>query len=880
MKHILFGSNVSTVKVAILIKSTALNKIKLDRYYIEPHTNLKAENFIAFDLAYDNPKKCSAKAAKAYIQELLPEIDNLGITTLMVCDTIYFKQLTKHKKTEPHNGYVCPCMIEKYEHLNIILCPNYQAVVYNPDIQDKIDRAVETVDKHLSGNYEEPGKDIIESAYIPDTVEEIRKTFEALHKYPELVCDIETKSLEFWNAGISTVAFAWNKHNGATFGIERRRGIPVPGPDFAPEFAWRSPDKALHIKRLLKEFIENYKGKLTFHNIGYDGKVLVYELWMKHLQDYAGMIEGIKAVTKNFDDTKLIAYFATNNAVQNVLNLKDLSAEFTGNYAEDTIDTTKIPITDLLIYNLKDCLATWYVKEKYEPIMITDGQQKYYEEEFKEYVVTLMQTELCGMPISPEKVQIAKKTLLSITDKCNHFFDNSKLIKTFHMGQLITKAENKTKMAAANAKTSRATKVYKVTDSVIAEDFNPNSDTQLRALLYDYLSYPEIDFTKGKQLSTGNKTIKKLIVHAKNKEHMQMFEYLLELADANIILNNFIKAFENAQQLPDGSWRLYGNFRLGGTQSLRISSNNPNLTNIPSGSTYAKLVKECFISVPGWVFLGSDFSALEDKTGALLTKDPQRLKIYTDGFCGHCLRTQYYWPDKMPEIDPNSVDSINSIKKLYPVERQLSKAPSFALQYAGTHITLMANCGFSEVEAKAIETNYHKLYKVSDQWVEDIIEKAKKTGYVPMAFGTRIKTPLLAKTVGKGRSVPYAAKAEARSAGNAATQSYCVLTLRAMNEFRKRVWNSPYIYDIMLSATIHDSIYALVRNDTKIVKWVNDNLIECMAWNELPELQHDVIKISSGLEIYWPSWANVIEIPNGATEEEIKSICAEAQKEN
>ena len=189
----------------------------------------------------------------------------------------------------------------------------------------------------------------------------------------------------------------------------------------------------------------------------------------------------------------------------------------------------------------------------------------------------------------------------------------------------------------------------------------------------------------------------------------------------------------------------------------------------------------------------------------------------------------------------------------------------------------MNNCGFTEIEAKAIEANYHKLYTVSDAWMESIIEKAKIDGYITMAFGTRIRTPLLAKTVGKTK-MPFSAKSEGRSAGNAATQSYCALTLRAMNEFRKRVWASEYKYEILLSATVYDSIYLLTKNSAKRVKWVNDNLIDCMRWNKLPELQHDIIKISSGVEIYWPSWANAIDIPNGATEEEIKSICAEAQK--
>jgi DNA polymerase-1 len=215
---------------------------------------------------------------------------------------------------------------------------------------------------------------------------------------------------------------------------------------------------------------------------------------------------------------------------------------------------------------------------------------------------------------------------------------------------------------------------------------------------------------------------------------------------------------------------------------------------------------------------------------------------------------------------------VNSIKKEYGALRQKSKSPSFALQYFGTYMTLMNNCGFSKEEAKKIEDNYHELYKVSDEWGADIIEQAKKIGYIPLAFGGRIRTPLLAKSLNSKR-VSYGAEKEARSAGNAATQSYCVLTLRALNEFMERVWASPYRYLIHPSGTIHDAIYLLWPDSAIITHWINKNLLECMSWQDLPELKHPIIKMSSALDIFWPNWANSIGIPPGASMEEIKYTC-------
>lgn len=192
---------------------------------------------------------------------------------------------------------------------------------------------------------------------------------------------------------------------------------------------------------------------------------------------------------------------------------------------------------------------------------------------------------------------------------------------------------------------------------------------------------------------------------------------------------------------------------------------------------------------------------------------------------------------------------------------------------------MVNNAGFSEEQAKQIEARYHELYKVSDGWVTNLVEKAKTCGYIPMAFGARIRTPLLAKCVtGTDRQMPYGAKKEARSAGNAATQSYCVLTLRALNEFMERVWKSPYRYKILPSGTIHDALYLMIPDSAEILTWVNTNLIECMAWDDLPELKHPVVKITSALDVFWPNWSNGISLPVKASKQEIKDICDKEAK--
>ena len=250
----------------------------------------------------------------------------------------------------------------------------------------------------------------------------------------------------------------------------------------------------------------------------------------------------------------------------------------------------------------------------------------------------------------------------------------------------------------------------------------------------------------------------------------------------------------------------------------------------------------------------------------------------TNGYDGHGLRAFYYYPERLPGIT-NTIASINSIEANFPKVRQESKGPTFTLTYLGTYFALMRNQGFSEEQAKKIESNYHELYKVSDAYIEDKLDQATRDGYVTLAFGLRLRTPVLARTVRKSKTTPYATSQEGRTAANALGQGYGLLNNRALNEFMDLVWKSKYKYDIKPINTIHDSIYLLVKSDIKIIKWVNDTLIKCMQWQELPEIQHPTVKLGAELEIYYNGWHQAIKLPNKATKKEIQTICKRKAKE-
>lgn len=842
MRHIIFTEN-STYQTAILIKNSSFNKQEIQSTYV---THIEKDtSIIAFSLKYEN-NKTTATSIKDYLSVLLPGLVSLGVSYLYVADANYFKILTKVAKVDPHIGYVLPCKIKGFEHLNCVLGINYQQLIFNPALKDKINIGLNALVSHIKGNYKPIGDSIIHSARYPESFTEASTALESLHQYPRLTCDIEGFSLRFNEAGIGSIAFAWDQHNGIAFQVDC--------------LETKKPKTAL--RYALRLFFENYKGELIFHNASYDIKALVYALWMRHPLDYEGMLKGIDLLCARVHDTKIISYLAVNSTAGNKLSLKELAQSFAGNYAVEVKDITTVPKPELLKYNLVDCLSTWFVFNKFYPVMVQDQQENIYKEIFLPSLKVLIQTELVGMPMSDEKIAKAKKVLVETQQTALATIMSADAVK---QAELLTK---QTKLNKVNAKLK--TKQHTI-EKFADEVFNPNSGLQLQVLLYEILGLPVLEKTDTGQPATGGDVLKMLQNHCK-PEDKELLNSLIKYSEADKILSTFIPAFENGILKSDGSRYLHGSFNLGGTVSGRLSSSDPNLQNLPSNSNYGKPVKECFVAPPGWLFCGADFNALESRINTLLTKDPNKLKVFTEGYDSHCLNAAAYFKKHMPDIDINDVNSVNSITTKYKKYRQDSKTITFAAQYGGTYITFMNN-GFSKQDALEIEANYHELYKVSDLWVNEKIKHCASVGYATSAFGLRIRTPLLKQIMFNTASMPQSALAEARSVGNAISgQSYGLLNNRATNAFMNKVWKSKFRYSILPVGQIHDATYFLIKDELETLEWANKHLIEEMEWQELPEIQHPDVHLGAALDVFKEGWHKPITLPNNATQTEIKEL--------
>ena len=864
MRYLLFGEAKPSYSLCILVNN--INKDKIEKAYITPF-GINPDDVIVIQLHQTHDgngkgKKTTAGEMKKWINdELIEVLNDLNVQYLAIADGDYFKTITKSPKVDAYLGYVLPTEFGPWK---CVYTPTYESIFYDPEkARSKIATAFEAIKSHATGTYTDPGHGIIEFAEYPSSVEEISGWLETLiTESRPLTCDIETFSLKHVSAGIGTIAFAWNQKEGIA--------IPVD--------ILNDPIHSGAVRALLRSFFERFRNNITFHKISFDVGVLIYQLFMKDILDTEGLLHGMNVMLRDWDDTLLITYLATNSCAGNKLKLKQQAQEFAGNYAVEEIkDIRKVPLSELLEYNLVDCLSTWYVKDKHYQTMLNDDQEDIYVNIFKPATVDIIQMQLTGLPVNMERVKQAKAEMEIDSNKAVQSMLSNPLVQEFSYSIIERYVEKKNaEWVKKRITVDEAIEAAKTKESVRKEiSFNPNSGPQLIRLLFDMIGLPVLEKTDSGEPATDNKTLTKLKNHTDNPDVISLLEALLDYGAVNKILTSTIPAFEAAVQGSDGWYYVFGNFNLGGTLSGRLSSSDPNLQNLPASSKYAKLIKWCVQAPPGWFWCGIDFASLEDRISALTTKDPNKLKVYTDGYDGHCLRAYAYFKQHMPDIDPSSVASINSIQTLYGSFRTKSKNPTFALTYQGTYGTLMRNYGFTEELAKNCEAAYQDLYKVSVQWVNQKLDAAMTDGYITGAFGLRVRTPLLAQVIRGTKKTPHEAEAEGRSAGNALGQSWCLLNSRACSEFMGKVRKSEHRLDIRVSAQIHDAMYFLIRDDIDIIMFTNEHLIKAVQWQEHPDIQHDEVKLGGEFSIFYPDWSKEMGIPNGATVNQVYEAVAE-----
>lgn len=912
----------SQFDVAILIKDTSFSQRMIENYYANPMIlgGIPDTAIMAATLMYHN-NKVTKSLMKDHVEALVPVLQGTGVKHILCADSNYYKYITKQAKAEANLDHAVPCTIPGLEHINVVYTVNYSSLAYNPNQTEKIDLANNTMIAAYGGTVSSRISLEFTDERYPVTYDQIQKELKRLHQFEELGVDIETFSLRLGEAGIASIAFATSISAGVSFLVDYKPITPEAG-------IYGANIKNHRVRKLLREFFDTYEGNITFHGGSYDLKQLVWELYMDHPLDHKNMVDGVLHLTRNWDDTRMIAFLCLNSTTRPDLTLKGLAYEYAGDYGEDNIkNVLKIEPFQLLRYNLTDSCCNLWVKDKYWDQMFAEKQDTVYQD-FLDMQRVLLVTELHGMPMNEERrIEVDTELNAMREDLKVKILESDYVLAAEDI--LIDKEVEK-----ANAKLKKLRKSADDFDDLV---FNPGSSNQLQVLLHGVLKLPVLKLTPAKEPKTDADTIKLLIHQTEDIEVKELLQNIIEYSELCTVINTFMKAFAEGMLKADGRRYLHGSFNIARVKSGRLSSSDPNLQNLPSGSTYGKAIKSIFQAPEGKIFTFSDFNSLEDYISALLSKDTNKMKVYlgheiyqvkgdngtyimrddaevifrgdvikvkdfaemhcknnddvfpfdsqydnllktcedvgkstsitkignSSKYDGHSIRAFSYFPHRVPGII-DCVSSINSIKKLFDPVRHDSKAPTFMMTYGGSEHGLVEKFGFSKKEAREIYGNYHTLYIESDEYVQRRIDEAANLGYITLAFGLRLRCPLLSNTIRKSSYQARGTSEDERTLGNAIGQSYGQLNNRAMVAFMNHVWNSKFKYEIFPIAPIHDASYYITYDDLDAIMFVNKHLITEMQWQEDPLIAHDRVKIGAELDIAYPNWAYPFTIPNGA----------------
>ena len=521
-----------SITTVLLCKENALdNYAEISSQYLDKleAAGISKGDVLPLPLIYNTDTKIVAKTAKAYLDKLIIKIPET-VTNMIIADSNYFKVITKKAKVSDYYGAVLNGAYPGYEKYSCVYIPNYKSLFKQPENIRLIDAGIKAITSN--GNTQ-----LINSAEYGFAHGSDRDILDHLYQHQVLTVDIETTGLDLHDNLIS-IAFAWTKHDGAAIDIS------ITG------IYW------------LKDFFEKYRGQLIFHNGLFDVKMLVHSLWMEHDKDYEGMMRGLHNF-KTFDDTMILAYLAKNATTPISLGLKEIALEYVGNYAIELTDITKHTKKEILQYNLIDALATFYAYETY----IEQLSSEAYLEIFKPSLYTLTKMMLIGLPMSSERVMDVHNILEAKNKVLHEQIQENKHVKKF------TKTLQRVACTTANSKLKKLVKTIKEFYDV---QFNPSSHQQLALLLFGHLKLPILDKTKSGAPATGGQTLKDLANHTTDQDILDLLEFIQELSEVDKIDGTFIKAFMKETDV------LHGNLKLGGTQSGRLSSNSPNLTNLPA----------------------------------------------------------------------------------------------------------------------------------------------------------------------------------------------------------------------------------------------------------------------------------------------------------
>ena len=252
-------------------------------------------------------------------------------------------------------------------------------------------------------------------------------------------------------------------------------------------------------------------------------------------------------------------------------------------------------------------------------------------------------------------------------------------------------------------------------------DFNLDSPKQLGEVLFEHLKIS----SKAKKTKTGQYATGEDVLQKHEKDH-PIIPKILEYRQLRKLKSTYVDPLPMLCDVVDG--RIHTNFMQTVTATGRLSSNNPNLQNIPVRSAKGREIRRTFVARDAeFKLMAVDYSQIELRIIAALSEDETMISAFKEGLDIHTATASNVFKTPLTEVTRD--------------QRSAAKAVNFGIIYGQSAFGLAQNLSISRTEAKTIIDSYFEQFKTIKTYMEKVVSDARELGYVETIMKRRRYLP-------------------------------------------------------------------------------------------------------------------------------------------
>ena len=267
--------------------------------------------------------------------------------------------------------------------------------------------------------------------------------------------------------------------------------------------------------------------------------------------------------------------------------------------------------------------------------------------------------------------------------------------------------------------TSKLSDLEKSAFEIAGEEFNLSSPKQIQAIFYEKLELPVLKKTPKGQPSTNEAVLQELA------ESYELPKVILEHRSLSKLKSTYTDRLP--QDINSKTGRVHTSYHQAVAATGRLSSTNPNLQNIPIRTAEGRRIRQAFVAPAETIIVAADYSQIELRIMAHLSKDQGLLEAFNSGKDIH--------RSTAAEIFETPLDEVSSD------QRRSAKAINFGLIYGMSAFGLARQLGIERGEAQQYMNDYFQRYPGVKNYMDEIRELAREQGYVETLFGRRLYLP-------------------------------------------------------------------------------------------------------------------------------------------